>query len=231
LGIPVIYVVWVAYQIYAKKLLPPTGKRRELTIYFFRITFIFIFFWIPMLLVYFIFRGLPPWAMFGFAVFTHSAGGVSAVYSTYKPDIGRATRNFLRCKWLRRTPPEEDGSTNFYGFSGGRGSSRLSGLNRDVLNRNTSSMASTDLYDVKEEEDEDQEDQDQDLTMGERDVEQSVHVLAEEASKRSLPEASTDAPTSNCTGNDNNDDFALPPSDEEERRSVHIDSAGQINER
>jgi hypothetical protein len=186
MGIPILYVIWIVYDIYAKKLLPPTGKRRELTIYFFRITFIFIFFWMPTVLVYYVFRGMHPWGMFALGVFTHSAGGVSAIFTTCKPDVGRATKNFLRCKWLQRSPnagEDEDGSSNFYGFSSGQRSSRMSTLNRpvdDVLRRHTSSLASADLSldsvdlsVVKEEEDQDP------TTMGERDVEQSVHVDSE----------------------------------------------------
>jgi hypothetical protein len=239
LGIPIIYVIWVVYDIYAKKLLPPTGKRRELTIYFFRLTFIFIFFWMPTVLVFYVFRGIEPWGMFAFGVFAHSAGGVSAVFSTLKPDVGRATRDFLRCKWMRARPnarEDEDGSSNFYGFTGGRGSSRLSTLNRSrhvVLRRHTSSLASADLslasvdLSVVNEEDQDP------TTMGDQDVEQSVHELVEQdEAKRSSTDAPTDSSRdSTCTGNDNTDDFVLSPSEEEEgRRSVRIDSVGQMYE-
>jgi hypothetical protein len=71
------------------------------------------------------------------------------------------------------------------------------------------------------------EEEDQDpTTMGERDVEQSVHELVEQdEAKRSSTDALTDSSRgSNCTGNDNTDDFVLSPSEEEEgRRSVRID--------
>lgn len=99
-GIPLLYIVWVVVDIYRKRLLPPHGKRRELTIYFFRITFVFIGFWIPTVFAYYIFRGLHPWGMFAFGVYTHSSGGVSAILSTFKPDVGKAVWEFVTCRSL-----------------------------------------------------------------------------------------------------------------------------------
>jgi hypothetical protein len=286
MGIPILYVIWIVYDIYAKKLLPPTGKRRELTIYFFRITFIFIFFWMPTVLVYYVFQGMHPWGMFALGVFTHSAGGVSAIFTTFKPDVGRATNNFLRCKWSRALPNAgeyDDFSSLLYGFSLGRRSSRrrrhtsssisvdlsladlsvvkeeeededpttlaerdveqsVHELAEDEAKRSSTnvptdapthassadlSLANVDLYVVKEEEDQDS------ITMGEQDVEQSVHELAEDEAKRSSTDAPTDASRdSSCAGNNSTDDFALPPSEEEEegRRSVRVDLVGRLHE-
>jgi hypothetical protein len=107
----------------------------------------------------------------------------------------------------------------------------LSMMNRplvDILRHHTSSLASVDpslasadLSVVKEEED-------QDLTMCARDVEQSVFELAEEATRRSSPEVPAGDASHNSTCNGNA--CALPPSEEEGRRTVRIDQVGQMYE-
>lgn len=51
--IPVTYVLYVAFDVFRKKLLPLTGKTRELAIYFFRLIAIFVFMWLPTLIFVF----------------------------------------------------------------------------------------------------------------------------------------------------------------------------------
>lgn len=44
-------------------------------------------------------RGIPPWGMFSFAVWTHSQGAVAALVSLMKPDVKEAVVDFVRCRW------------------------------------------------------------------------------------------------------------------------------------
>jgi hypothetical protein len=62
-GIPLAYVCYVLYDIMKNKLLPPTGKRRLLAIYFFRLVVAFVLMWIPALVLIFIVGSwISPWA-------------------------------------------------------------------------------------------------------------------------------------------------------------------------
>ena len=55
-GIPLAYLLWASYQIYRHDLLPPSGRRRLLAIYFFRLAFVFVIMWTPGLLLLFVTR-------------------------------------------------------------------------------------------------------------------------------------------------------------------------------
>lgn len=55
-GIPLLYVCWAAYQIYKHKMLPPSGRRRILAVYFFRLAAVFVIMWLPGLLLLFVLR-------------------------------------------------------------------------------------------------------------------------------------------------------------------------------
>jgi hypothetical protein len=101
IGIPIVYVMWMFFDIYYHQLLPPSARSRSraLTIFFFRITVIFIVFWVPTMVVYYIVRGIPPWGMFVFAVWTHSQGAVAALVSLMKPDVKQAVGDFVCCRW------------------------------------------------------------------------------------------------------------------------------------
>mmetsp|Transcript_35972 Transcript_35972/g.86605 ORF Transcript_35972/g.86605 Transcript_35972/m.86605 type:complete len:442 (-) Transcript_35972:171-1496(-) len=103
-GIPYIYVFWVLFDVTCRsKLLPPAGKRRELSIYFFRIAFVFLFMWLPVLVVDFMLRGISsPWAVWSAAAWSHLQGLVSACLACLKPDVGQAVKTFLWnvfCGW------------------------------------------------------------------------------------------------------------------------------------
>lgn len=55
-GIPLAYVCWAGYQIYKHNMLPASGRRRILAIYFFRLAAVFVIMWLPGLLLLFVLR-------------------------------------------------------------------------------------------------------------------------------------------------------------------------------
>jgi hypothetical protein len=101
IGIPVTYVMWVFFDIYYHQLLPPSARSRSraLTILFFRITVIFIVFWLPTMVVYYMVRGIAPWGMFAIGLWSHSQGAVAALVTLMKPDVKRAVVDFVCCRW------------------------------------------------------------------------------------------------------------------------------------
>jgi hypothetical protein len=101
MGIPINYIMWVFFDVYYHKLLPSNtrSRSRALTIFFFRITIIFIVFWLPTVIVFDIVRGIAPWGRFAFAVWTHLQGAVAALVSLMKPDVKEALVDFVCCRW------------------------------------------------------------------------------------------------------------------------------------
>jgi hypothetical protein len=99
-GIPVVYVVYVCYDVMVvRKLLPPKGKRRVLSVYFFRLIMVFLIMWLPTFIVLFVAAPwLPTWAHFAGGTWSHLQGAVSAVVSLFKPDIWNAVQRFLTCQ-------------------------------------------------------------------------------------------------------------------------------------
>jgi hypothetical protein len=99
-GIPVVYVVYVCYDVMVvRKLLPPKGKRRVLSVYFFRLILVFLIMWLPTFIVLFVAAPwLPTWAHFAGGTWSHLQGAVSAVVSLFKPDIWNAVQRFVTCK-------------------------------------------------------------------------------------------------------------------------------------
>jgi hypothetical protein len=106
-GIPIVYVSWVTWDVYHRKLLPPSGKRRLLMIYFGRIVLIFLVMWIPTLLLIFVLSSwLPPWVPFAGGTWSHFQTFVSAVCILLKPDILEAVKMFVTCQWYRKEREE-----------------------------------------------------------------------------------------------------------------------------
>lgn len=98
-AIPLFFCVWAtAYAIWYK-LLPPSGKRRVLTIYFFRIVAVFVIMWGPLLVVAYAAGGAGghPWAVWAVALWGHVQGAVSASVSLLKEDIRFAVIKFVTC--------------------------------------------------------------------------------------------------------------------------------------
>jgi hypothetical protein len=93
------YVCWAAYQIYKHKLLPPEGRRRVLSIYFFRLAAVFIIMWLPGLLFLFVTAAwLDPWVQWAGGAWSHLQGLASALVSLLKPDIWKAVVDFWCCR-------------------------------------------------------------------------------------------------------------------------------------
>lgn len=98
-GFPVLYVLWVCWDVYRKKLLPPAGKRRLLSIYFGRLVLVFLVFWVPTLLILFAFAPeVSVWVRFAGGTWSHLQGCASAIITLLKPDIAEAVKNFITCK-------------------------------------------------------------------------------------------------------------------------------------
>lgn len=125
-AIPVIYVTYATIQIIRKGLLPPSGKRRELAIFFTRIVVVFVAMWLPGYFVIYAFGGVDPWVMYVASIWTHSQGAVSAAVSLLKKDIREATLDLVLCR-------RDDRSGSFRLSSTGLSfdNSRMSGSRRN----------------------------------------------------------------------------------------------------
>ena len=95
-GIPSLYLMYVVYEVYFKRLLPPVGQRRSLVIYFARLIFVFAVMWTPALIIRFI-PAIPPWVNWVGGTWGHLQGAVSAAVSLMKDDIFDAVRAFVTC--------------------------------------------------------------------------------------------------------------------------------------
>jgi hypothetical protein len=51
MGIPILYLTYVCYDIWKRKLLPPAGRRRNLAVFFVRLIFVYFFMWTPTVIV------------------------------------------------------------------------------------------------------------------------------------------------------------------------------------
>ncbi|CAM9173721.1 unnamed protein product, partial [Heterosigma akashiwo] len=96
-GLPLLYFAWVSFDVYYHNLMPPTGKRRLLTIYFGRIELVFIAMWIPSLVLIFMVANAKPWLAFAGGTWSHLQGAFSALVSLLKPDIQEAVTRFVTC--------------------------------------------------------------------------------------------------------------------------------------
>ena len=98
-GIPLAIVVYSGYQIYYHKILPPTGRRRILAIFYFRLAAVFLIMWLPGLLLLFVTGAwLDPWVEWAGGGWSHLQGAVSALVSLLKPDIWKALVDFWLCR-------------------------------------------------------------------------------------------------------------------------------------
>lgn len=99
--IPYVYVVYVIYDVYRNNLLPPRGKRRIFTTFFFRIVGVFCIMWIPFVAmiyfvsVYFVDSSKGHWVVFWAGTWAHLQAAVSAALTLTKPDILAATKSLL----------------------------------------------------------------------------------------------------------------------------------------
>jgi hypothetical protein len=100
IGIPFVYLLYAGYQIRKRNLIPPTGKRRVLSIYFLRLVAVFVIMWLPALLFMTVLnRWIGHWLMWFGGTWSHMQGGVSAAVSLFKPDIAKTVYRFWTCQW------------------------------------------------------------------------------------------------------------------------------------
>lgn len=98
-GIPSFYIIFVTFQVWYYKLLPPTGKRRLLAVYFGRLILVFYVMWVPTLVLIFAVPAyLPSWAAFLSGLWSHLQGAVSMAVSLMKPDILKSVKQLLMCQ-------------------------------------------------------------------------------------------------------------------------------------
>ena len=95
-GIPIGYVLYTCYDMHKRKLMPPSGKRRMLSIYFLRVVAAYVFMWMPHLLLCLMGTG-KAWAVFAGGTWGHFQGVVSAGLSLTKPDIYKVFIGFMTC--------------------------------------------------------------------------------------------------------------------------------------
>lgn len=110
--IPLAYGAYATVMVARKKLLPPTGRRRELAIYFFRIMFVFIIMWCPFVVIVFVAGGTAasPWVIWSGGLWSHMQGPVSAAVSCFKTDIRKAVLDFIYCKKVEHNDEQEGSS-------------------------------------------------------------------------------------------------------------------------
>ena len=110
-GGPLAYVLWAGYQIWKHELLPPSGRRRILAVYFFRLGAVFLIMWLPGLLLLFVTGAwVDPWLAWAGGSWSHLQGTVSALVSLWKPDIWMAVRDFWTCgKFASKSPARQTG--------------------------------------------------------------------------------------------------------------------------
>ena len=102
-GVPFVYTIWVSVDIWRRNLMPPSGKRRLLTLYYMRIMAAYVVMWMPFLImVFFVADGYPWLSWFG-GSWSHLQGPVSGVFVLMKPDITAAYKKLMCCIDLKIT--------------------------------------------------------------------------------------------------------------------------------
>lgn len=96
--IPILYCVAVSIRVVRRNLLPPSGKRRALAIYFFRIVTLFVVMWSPWWIAFYVTGGAygHPWVVWATGLWGHFQGPVSAGISCLKVDIRKAVVRFWK---------------------------------------------------------------------------------------------------------------------------------------
>jgi len=92
--VPTVYVLYTAFEIYRKDLLPLTGKTRALVLYFFRLIAVFVGFWIVFVVAIF----LKGWYQAIAFVIFNLTGFVSFCFALTKPDVKEACTDLLFCR-------------------------------------------------------------------------------------------------------------------------------------
>lgn len=106
LVIPICYFFYVMIDIWRRNLLPPLGRRRNLSLFLLRMIALYFTIWFPFLVVSLVgnFVQLSVWVKWAGALISHCQGIVTAVFCLTNPDIMEAFQATIRC----RAPPTSD---------------------------------------------------------------------------------------------------------------------------
>lgn len=97
-GIPFFAIFGMGFHIWYRNLMPPTGRRRTLAIFFGRIMAVFAIMWLPSF-VFGLTGAGRPWLVFVGGSFGLLQGTVSAAITLTKPDIRDAFSRLIRCRF------------------------------------------------------------------------------------------------------------------------------------
>ena len=111
--IPLAYVLWSCGHILYHGMVPPVGRRRNLALYFFRLIFVFVFMWLPFILITFVVNpAIPgpqnPWVLFAGAAWSHLQGLVSVAVSCTKGDIRDCLLDTVTCGYYVKKKGREN---------------------------------------------------------------------------------------------------------------------------
>jgi hypothetical protein len=114
--IPFVYIFYVMFDVWRRKLLPPKGRRRGLSIYFFRVFIVFLIIWAPFIVLFYPLGGTSRWVVWVSCIWAHAQAVVSACVSLMKPDIALAARQLMACriKELRGKTGDEYGASSMW---------------------------------------------------------------------------------------------------------------------
>lgn len=98
--VPFLYVCYAVFIIWRQNLMPPSGRKRALAMYFFRLVVAFAVMWVPSLVLLVVTSPWTnPWLMWAGGFWAHMQGVVSGVLSLFKRDIWKAYVAFYKPLW------------------------------------------------------------------------------------------------------------------------------------
>lgn len=111
LGIPLLFATYVLVDILKNKLMPPTGKRRALTMFLLRLCFLYFAIWLPFLVLFLLgnFIVINPLIHWTGAAISHLQGLFSAMFCLTNHDILKSFYLVVTCQPASRQ--EEDSQT------------------------------------------------------------------------------------------------------------------------
>jgi hypothetical protein len=100
MGVPLVYAGYVLSDIWRRKLLPPLGLRRALSLFLLRLVCLYFAIWFPFLVLFMIgnFVYVGSWYHFVGSVISHLQGIISVTFCLTNPDIRKAVVILLTCR-------------------------------------------------------------------------------------------------------------------------------------
>lgn len=120
LGIPLLFAACVMFDIVRNKLMPPTGKRRALSMFLLRLCFLYFAIWLPFLILFLVgnFVVINPLIHWIGAAISHLQGLFSALFCLTNKDIHRSFVLLVSCQ-PASTEDRRDSSDLYSGHEGG----------------------------------------------------------------------------------------------------------------